>query len=102
MNELLIILFTLLGALIRYQLSTRFKNDKITTLINLCSCFLLALVLKFDLGEYFLSFLAAFSTLSTYNFELLSKFKQKITQGLKYFVINVLGSLLLFIIVIVV
>lgn len=96
MSEILILITGLAGVIVRYFLTSRCNDVNITTIINLSACLLLAFILKYNLGEYLLSFTAAFSTLSTYNFELLTNYKKNKSNGIKYFIVNVLGALVLF------
>lgn len=100
MLDLTILLWGLAGALLRYILSIKLNTPWITTIINIISILIISLIIKYDLGLHLLAFNSAFSTLSTYNYELITRFKKAKSASIKYFLINIVGSVLIFIIII--
>lgn len=96
MIDIYIFIWGLAGVSIRYFLSTKIKSSWITTFINLISIIIISLVIKYDLGVHLLAFNSAFSTLSTYNYELINNYKNNKRESIKYFLINIIGSILIF------
>ncbi|MDF9867729.1 CrcB protein [Bacilli bacterium PM5-3] len=96
----------MLGILLRYLITMQFKNMitskivTITLIINVAACFGMGLYLAHTntISFAFTFFLGAFSTFSTFNFEVISKFDASKKDSFMYLLLNLSLSLISFLI----
>ncbi|MEG0283866.1 MAG: CrcB family protein [Erysipelotrichales bacterium] len=93
----------LIGMGIRYYLSENIiiKNNliNITFIINTISCFILGtmyyiITTNYQVALIILSFLGAFSTFSSFNYDLLTKINNSFKKGISFLIIQLLTSFL--------
>lgn len=107
MNVFFMAFGAITGMSIRYYLSEKYnllsfyQIITITTLINIASCFLIGIFIARDFESiassiFSQSFLSAFSTYSTFNYELLKTINISIIKGFISLITTCLLSLLFF------
>lgn len=107
MNLLFISLGGLVGMSIRFILSKKFSKIHyfnaitITMIINIISCFIIGVLLSSNLSSlyfvlFFQSFLSAFSTYSTFNYELIKNINVNNINVIMYFITTLFFSFLAF------